>query len=130
VSDVKEPSAAATEDRIGAGLALMPSLIRLVEVRAAIAFAGLLALAALATACHLGVTTGLLAYLGACCAAALSLTVGYAALVAGSGWACLTGFVVNHTGALTFHQPDLQHLALLMATALVLASAHQRRHRA
>lgn len=55
-------------------------------------------------------------------ATALTVPIGYALLVAITGWAMLTGFVVNAAGTLTFHRDDLGHLALLVAAA-VAASA-------
>lgn len=48
---------------------------------------------------------------------AIVVPLGYALLVAATGWAMLTGFAVNTGGRLTFSGADLRHLALLAAVA-------------
>ena len=50
-------------------------------------------------------------------ATAIVVPLGYALLVATTGWAMLTGFAVNTGGRLTFSGADLRHLALLAAVA-------------
>jgi len=84
-------------------------------------------LAAAFTSWHVSVLTGLLGY-GACCGlAALALPLRYAALTGVTGWAFLTGFVVNADGSLTFARGDLEHLAMLLVLSAALSVARSSR---
>lgn len=104
------------------------TLWNLSAVRAGWAGAGMLILAAVFVQADVGLLTGLLGYLAACGLAALALPVRYAVLVGLTGWAFLTGFVVNVGGQLTFAGGDLRHLALLLALpAAVSVLAHGSR---
>jgi len=103
-------------------------LKRVVAVRAGIFGAVLFVEAAVFTRAGVGVLTGLLGTIATCVAAAVLLTLGYALLVGTTGWALLTGFVVNADGALTFGGGDLRHLAILLglsAATSVLAEHHR-----
>jgi hypothetical protein len=84
-------------------------------VRAGMAGAAMFALAAVFTTLRVGLLVGLLGYVGCCGLAALALPLRYAVLTGLTGWAFLTGFVVNVDGQLTFGAGDLRHLALLLA---------------
>lgn len=95
-------------------------------MRAGAAFVLLFGLAAGFVAGHVGTLAGLVAYVGACGVCALLLPPGYAALTGLSGWAFLTGFVVNTAGRLTFAVPDLERLALLVALSIAVSAVRPR----
>jgi len=97
------------------------SLWGVLAVRAGVAEAAMFALAALFARLGVGVVTGVLAYAACCVLAGIVLTVGWACAVGVSGWAFLTGFVVNAYGRLTFAQSDLEHLALLLALSAAVS---------
>lgn len=96
----------------------MESLVASVPaVRAALGAAAVTVVTAVAVRLGAG-AVDLPAVLVVVAATALTVPLGYGLLVAVTGWAMLTGFVVNTAGTLTFHHGDLGHLALLAGVGL------------
>lgn len=91
------------------------SLWTVAAVRAGTVAGAMFTLAAVFTQVGIGIVTGLVAFAGCCGLGALALPLRYATLTGLTGWALLTGFVVNVGGQLTFDAGDLRHLALLLA---------------
>ena len=90
-----------------------------------------LAVVAVTTTCrllHPGLGHVVLAYAAATWALCLVLPWAYAAGIGATAWACLTGFVVNELGQLTFARSDLLRLLLLMSVALGGAAVSIVRH--
>ncbi|MEP9383995.1 hypothetical protein [Nocardioides sp. KR10-350] len=106
------------------------SLGTLYAVRAGLAAAMMLALSAVFVQLHVGLLVGLLGYVGSCGLAALLLPLRYAVLTGLTGWALLTGFVVNVGGRLTFASGDLQHLAVLIALSAAVSVSRPAGRRA
>ncbi|MBO0691764.1 MAG: hypothetical protein J2P58_02605 [Acidimicrobiaceae bacterium] len=97
------------------------SLWRVFAVRAGVAAGAMFVLAAVFTSLQVGLLVGLVGYVACCGLAALALPLRYAVLTGLTGWAFLTGFVVNVDGQLTFAPADLRHLALLLALSAAVS---------
>ncbi|MFI5626477.1 hypothetical protein ACIA03_23660 [Nocardioides sp. NPDC051685] len=93
----------------------MELLEKVTAVRAAAATAVLLVTTAVLTVLGVGSSAWLITMVALSTAAALTLTVPYALLLALTGWGLVTGFAVNTGGQLTFAASDLRHLVLLVA---------------
>lgn len=98
----------------------------MIAVRAGMVEVGLFALAAVFARLGVSTVTGVLAYAAFCGLAAIVLTIGWAVAIGLSGWAFLTGFVVNAYGQLTFAPHDLEHLALLLALSAAVSLLRPR----
>jgi hypothetical protein len=96
-----------------------PGLGTLPQVRtAALAGASFVAVT-VAHVAHAAPVDGLLVAAVLVVVAACLLPLRHVVVVATTGWALVTGFVVNAGGQLTDHGPDLVRLAVLVAVAVV-----------
>jgi hypothetical protein len=97
-----------------AGLRAIP------EVRAALGFLVLFLGTPLAQRAPGGTDAALLGAAVIVAVTAALVPLRLAALVAASGWALVTGFLVNGDGSLTFGHTDLAHLAVLLGAAVTV----------
>jgi hypothetical protein len=95
------------------------SLRAVPEVRAALAVGLLFVLTPVGQRLDVSVNLALAVVVAAALAAALPGRL--AVLVAGTGWALVTGFLVNGSGVLTFGGRDLVHLGLVVGVTAAVS---------
>jgi hypothetical protein len=93
-------------------------------VRAALAAGCLFVLTPLGQRLDVGVDLALAVTVAAAAAAALPGRL--AVLVAATGWALATGFLVNSSGVLTFGDHDLVHLGLAVGVTAAVSMLRRR----